>query len=61
MRIFTAALALMCTSLASAAVEVGQEAPNFNLAGSDGAMHTLEALKGKYVVVAFFPKAYTKG
>ena len=46
---------------ASAEVQVGDSAPAFSLAGSDGNTHTLAELKGKYVVVAFFPKAFTKG
>lgn len=45
----------------SAEVKVGDQAPNFSLAGSDGSTHSLADLRGKYVVVAFFPKAFTKG
>lgn len=56
-----AAMALTWSGSSLAAVEVGQVAPNFSLAGSDGAIHTLADMRGKYVVVAFFPKAYTKG
>ena len=46
---------------ANAEVQVGNAAPAFSLAGSDGNTHSLADLKGKYVVVAFFPKAFTKG
>ena len=46
---------------ANAEVQVGDVAPAFSLAGSDGNTHTLADLKGKYVVVACFPKAFTKG
>lgn len=56
------ALVLVCASaLSHAGVEVGQQAPDFSLPGSDGQTHTLSEMRGKYVVVAFFPKAYTKG
>ena len=41
---------------------VGTLAPNFSLAGSDGAMHTLSEHIGQNpVVLAFFPKAFTMG
>ena len=43
------------------ALEVGDTAPDFALKGSDGQTHMLSNLRGKYVVLAFFPKAYTKG
>jgi peroxiredoxin Q/BCP len=42
-------------------LKVGDEAPDFTLPGSDGKTHTLSALKGKYVVLAWFPKAFTAG
>ena len=41
--------------------EVGQAAPGFELPGSDGETYSLEGLKGKTVVVAWFPKAFTSG
>lgn len=40
---------------------VGDLAPDFTLPGSDGETHTLSDLRGQYVVIAFFPKAYTGG
>ena len=43
------------------ALEIGQTAPLFSLPGSDGKTHSLEALKGRTVVVAWFPKAFTGG
>lgn len=43
------------------ALEVGDKAPDFELAGSDGGVHKLSDLRGQYVVLAFFPKAYTSG
>jgi peroxiredoxin Q/BCP len=42
-------------------LKVGDKAPDFSLVGSDGKTHTLSDLKGKTVVVAWFPKAFTSG
>jgi peroxiredoxin Q/BCP len=40
----------------------GDEAPNFELKGSDGNLHKLSDFKGeKVVVIAWFPKAFTGG
>lgn len=40
----------------------GDEAPNFELKGSDGNLHKLADFKGeKVVVIAWFPKAFTGG
>ena len=39
----------------------GDPAPAFSLPGSDGKTHSLAALKGKTVVLAWFPKAFTGG
>jgi peroxiredoxin Q/BCP len=44
-----------------AAVEAGDPAPDFSLIGSDGEQYTLSELRGKHVVIAFFPKAFTGG
>ena len=41
--------------------KVGDPAPAFALPGSDGAVHKLSDLKGKTVVLAWFPKAFTGG
>jgi peroxiredoxin Q/BCP len=47
---------------ASAALEVGDAAPDFTLPGSDGKETTLSSFAGeKNVVLAFFPKAFTGG
>ena len=43
------------------ALEVGDAAPDFELVGSDGATHSLAGLRGRGVVVAWFPKAFTPG
>jgi peroxiredoxin Q/BCP len=42
-------------------VKVGDAAPNFRLQGADGQEVTLSALRGKPVVLYFFPKALTSG
>ena len=41
--------------------EVGDTAPAFRLAGSDGHTHALADYRGRHVVLAFFPKAFTGG
>ena len=45
----------------SADLKVGDMAPNFSLPGSDGKTHSLSELRGKTVVLAWFPKAFTGG
>ncbi len=42
-------------------LKVGDSAPAFSLAGSDGKTHKLSDYKGKAVVLAWFPKAFTGG
>jgi len=42
-------------------LKVGDMAPDFSLPGTDGKVHSLAAYKGKYVVLAWFPKAMTTG
>jgi len=39
----------------------GDVAPDFTLKGSDGKTYTLSEMKGKTVVLAWFPKAFTGG
>lgn len=60
-----AALSLVTTSAMAQtpAVElkVGDAAPAFSAPGSDGKTHTLAESKGKAVVLAWFPKAFTGG
>ena len=41
--------------------QVGDKAPDFSLPGSDGKPWSLAQLKGKTVVLAWFPKAFTGG
>ena len=45
----------------SANLNVGDQAPEFSLPGSDGKVHKLSDYKGKTVVLAWFPKAFTGG
>ena len=42
-------------------LKVGDTAPPFALQGSDGKVHKLSDYKGKTVVLAWFPKAFTAG
>jgi len=42
-------------------LKVGDLAPDFSLPGSDGQTYSLADLKGKTVVLAWFPKAFTGG
>jgi peroxiredoxin len=42
-------------------LKVGDTAPAFALQGSDGKVHKLSDYKGKTVVLAWFPKAFTGG
>jgi len=46
---------------AGAGLKEGDRAPNFELKGSDGKTWRLGDLKGKTVVLAWFPKAFTGG
>lgn len=46
---------------ASAELKVGDAAPAFELPGSDGKTYKLSDLKGKVVVIAWYPKAFTGG
>jgi cytochrome oxidase Cu insertion factor (SCO1/SenC/PrrC family) len=46
---------------AAPTLRVGDPAPPFELQGSDGKVHRLSDHKGKTVVLAWFPKAFTGG
>lgn len=52
---------MMATSVSAQDLKVGDQAPDFNLQGTDGQMHSLADLKGKTIVLAWFPKAFTGG
>jgi cytochrome oxidase Cu insertion factor (SCO1/SenC/PrrC family) len=46
----------------TAELKVGDQAPDFTLPATDGKTYTLSTeLKGKWVVLAWFPKAFTGG
>lgn len=42
-------------------LEIGTKAPAFSLPDQNGKMHTLEAYKGKKVILYFYPKDNTPG
>jgi len=42
-------------------LKVGDQAPDFSLPGTDGKTYSLAQLKGHWVVLAWFPKAFTGG
>ena len=52
---------LLGAGMAAAELKVGDAAPDFELPGSDGNTHKLSDMKGKTVVIAWFPKAFTSG
>jgi cytochrome oxidase Cu insertion factor (SCO1/SenC/PrrC family) len=50
------------TASTAAELKVGDQAPDFTLPATDGKTYTLSKdLKGKWVVLAWFPKAFTGG
>ena len=57
------ALVAVAAAKQQAAVELkeGDKAPDFAVIGSDGKTHKLTDYKGKAVVLAWFPKAFTGG
>ena len=59
-RIFLGLFLTLSVSTAAAALKVGDTAPDWMLQGSDQQMHKLSELRGKHVVLAFFPKAFTR-
>jgi peroxiredoxin Q/BCP len=42
-------------------LKAGDPAPDFTLPASDGRTYSLSKLRGKTVVLAWFPKAFTAG
>ncbi len=42
-------------------LKVGDKAPDFKLPATDGKTYSLSQLKGRWVVLAWFPKAFTAG
>ncbi|WP_295798620.1 peroxiredoxin [uncultured Microbulbifer sp.] len=55
-------VALLAIALPGFALEVGKPAPEFSLTASDGKTYSLADFRGKQaVVIAWYPKAFTKG
>jgi peroxiredoxin Q/BCP len=56
------AFQMMTGALMAGELKVGDDAPEFELTGSDGKMYALSAYADKKVIVlAWFPKAFTGG
>ncbi len=56
------AFGLVANSAFAAPPAVGEDAPDFTLQASDGKEYSLSQFKGKQpVVIAWFPKAFTRG
>jgi peroxiredoxin Q/BCP len=55
------AVGALSTGVAAQELKVGDQAPDFTLPASDGQTYTLSKLRGKTVVLAWFPKAFTAG
>ena len=63
-RLLSAALiagGMMTTPAFAQELKVGDQAPDFSLPGTDGKTYSLAQLKGHWVVLAWFPKAFTGG
>jgi peroxiredoxin Q/BCP len=56
-----AGAALSAQEASDVMLKAGDPAPPFSLVGSDGKTHSLAELKGRPVVLAWFPKAFTQG
>jgi len=56
-----AAISLWPTGARAQELKVGDTAPDFTLKATDGQTYTLSKLRGKTVVLAWFPKAFTAG
>jgi peroxiredoxin Q/BCP len=56
-----AALGVAAGQAAAQELKVGDQAPDFTLQASDGQTYSLSKLRGRTVVLAWFPKAFTAG
>lgn len=54
-------LGTLCGLAQADDLKVGDSAPDFALQGSDGKVHRLADYRGKTVVLAWYPKAFTGG
>lgn len=61
LRLLVAALIFSPAGTAAQELKVGDLAPDFTLQASDGQTYTLSKLRGRTVVLAWFPKAFTAG
>ena len=52
---------MLAATVTHASLNVGDVAPDWTLQGSDGQTYQFSQLRGKHVVLAFFPKAFTGG
>ena len=59
--LLVAVLCVFAISATAQELKVGDVAPDFTLQASDGQTYSLSKLKGKTVVLAWFPKAFTGG
>ena len=57
----TSVACLVGTMVFAQELKVGDKAPDFKVVGSDGKTYSLTEMKGKAVVLAWFPKAFTGG
>ena len=55
------AIGMLAFPAAARDLKVGDQAPDFTLPGTDGKTYTMSQLKGHWVVLAWFPKAFTGG
>ena len=59
--ILLAAISVCAVGAWAQELKVGDVAPDFTLKASDGQTYSLSKLKGKAVVLAWFPAAFTGG
>ena len=59
--VVTASVAAQAPVVGQPELKIGDTAPDFTLQASDGQTYSLSKLRGKNVVLAWFPKAFTAG